>query len=81
MFPHLRDSREGKCSDFFCSDSRDKPHLGRSRRERKKQKKKKKKSSLVLVQCSKIQLGAPSSVCGVNSRAQGPGDKNKRRNK
>lgn len=35
---------------------------------------KKKKSSLVQVQCSKIQLGAPSSVCGVNSRAQGPGD-------
>lgn len=77
MFPHLRESREGKGSDFFCSDSRNKPHLGRSRRERKK----KKKSSLVQVQCSKIQLGAPSSVCGVNSRAQGPGDKNKRRNK
>lgn len=44
-------------------------------------KKMKKKSSLVQVQCSKTQLGAPSSVCGVNSRAQGPGDKNKRRNK
>lgn len=80
MFPHLRESREGKGSDFFCSDSRNKPHLGRRRRERKK-KKEKKKSSLVQVQCSKIQLGAPSSVCGVNSRAQGPGDKNKRRNK
>lgn len=69
IFPPVCDCRQRRRSDFFCSDSRNKPHLGRSRREREKERIKKKENA---PQCrfnaAKCSSGAPPSVCSANSR-------------